>query len=114
MPELPEVETVRMGLAPAMEGAAIEKVEVRHRGLRWPIAKDFEKRLTGKKVEGLGRRAKYLLADLSSGDVLLMHMDQLNDALDSGRDSLRLPFLRGDQRRVRETVARLVPQAVAA
>jgi len=41
-------------------------------------------------------------------------MDQLNDALDSGRDSLRLPFLRGDQRRVRETVARLAPQAVAA
>src|SRR5579884_247228 len=74
MPELPEVETVRVGLAPAMEGAAIEKVEVRHRGLRWPIAKDFEKRLTGTKVEGLGRRAKYLMADLGSGDVLLMHL----------------------------------------
>jgi len=74
MPELPEVETVRRGLAPAMEGASIKKVEVRHRGLRWPIAKDFEKRLTGKTVEGLGRRAKYLLADLSSGDVLIMHL----------------------------------------
>ncbi|MEJ2379362.1 MAG: bifunctional DNA-formamidopyrimidine glycosylase/DNA-(apurinic or apyrimidinic site) lyase [Pseudolabrys sp.] len=74
MPELPEVETVHMGLAPAMEGAAFEKVEVRHRGLRWPIAADFEKRLQGQKVEGLGRRAKYLLADLSSGDVLLMHL----------------------------------------
>ncbi len=74
MPELPEVETVRMGLAPAMEGARFAKVEVRHRGLRWPIAKDFEKRLQGQKVEGLGRRAKYLLADLSSGDVLLMHL----------------------------------------
>jgi len=57
-----------------MEGARIAKVEVRHRGLRWPIAKDFEKRLTGKTVDGLGRRAKYLLADLSSGDVLLMHL----------------------------------------
>ena len=74
MPELPEVETVRMGLAPAMEGARFAEVEVRHRGLRWPIAKDFEKRLQGQKVEGLGRRAKYLLADLSSGDVLLMHL----------------------------------------
>jgi formamidopyrimidine-DNA glycosylase len=74
MPELPEVETVRLGLAPAMEGARFKQVEVRHRGLRWPIAKDFEKRLQGQTVEGLGRRAKYLLADLSSGDVLLMHL----------------------------------------
>lgn len=74
MPELPEVETVRRGLAPAMEGAAFKKVEVRHRGLRWPIAKDFETRLEGKKIEGLGRRAKYLVADLSSGDVLIMHL----------------------------------------
>ena len=74
MPELPEVETVRRGLAPVMEGARIAKVEVRHRGLRWPIAKDFEKRLEGMSIEGLGRRAKYLLADLSSGDVLLMHL----------------------------------------
>jgi formamidopyrimidine-DNA glycosylase len=74
MPELPEVETVRMGLAPAMEGVRFRQVEVRDRRLRWPIAKDFEKRLTGQKVEGLGRRAKYLLADLSSGDVLLMHL----------------------------------------
>ncbi len=74
MPELPEVETVRRGLAPAMEGAAFAKVEVRDRRLRWPIVKNFGKRLTGKTVEGLGRRAKYLLADLSSGDVLLMHL----------------------------------------
>ena len=74
MPELPEVETVRRGLAPAMEGARLLKVEVHDRRLRWPLAKDFEKRLTGKTVEGLGRRAKYLLADLSSGDVLMMHL----------------------------------------
>lgn len=74
MPELPEVETVRMGLGPAMEGARFKKVEVRQRRLRWPLPKDFEKRLQGQKVEGLGRRAKYLLADLSSGDVLLMHL----------------------------------------
>ena len=74
MPELPEVETVRRGLAPAMEGAAFSKIEVRDRRLRWPISKDFEKRLESQTVEGLGRRAKYLLADLSSGDVLLMHL----------------------------------------
>ena len=74
MPELPEVETVRRGLAPAMEGSRIARVEVRDRRLRWPLAKDFEKRVTGKTIEGLGRRAKYLLADLSSGDVLLMHL----------------------------------------
>jgi formamidopyrimidine-DNA glycosylase len=74
MPELPEVETVRRGLAPAMEGAAIKKVEVRDRRLRWPIVKDFAKRIEGATVEGLGRRAKYLMADLSSGDVLLMHL----------------------------------------
>jgi formamidopyrimidine-DNA glycosylase len=74
MPELPEVETVRCGLAPAMEGARLSKVEVRDRRLRWPIGRDFEKRLTGQTVEGLGRRAKYLLADLSSGEVLLMHL----------------------------------------
>jgi formamidopyrimidine-DNA glycosylase len=74
MPELPEVETVRRGLAPAMEGAQLAKVEVHDRRLRWPIVRDFEKRLTGQTVEGLGRRAKYLLADLSSGEVLLMHL----------------------------------------
>jgi formamidopyrimidine-DNA glycosylase len=74
MPELPEVETVRRGLAPAMEGARFAKVEVRRGDLRWPLPKGFAQRLHGKKVEGLGRRAKYLLADLSSGDVLLMHL----------------------------------------
>jgi formamidopyrimidine-DNA glycosylase len=74
MPELPEVETVRRGLQPAMEGARITKVEARRGDLRWPLPPDFAQRLTGKTVRGLGRRAKYLLADLSSGDVLLMHL----------------------------------------
>jgi formamidopyrimidine-DNA glycosylase len=74
MPELPEVETVRRGLAPAMEGARIDKVEVRHRGLRWPITKDFEKRLEGQTVTSVGRRAKYLIVDVASGDVLVMHL----------------------------------------
>jgi formamidopyrimidine-DNA glycosylase len=74
MPELPEVETVRRGLAPVMEGARFVKVQANRPDLRRPFPKDFIKRLTGKTVTGLGRRAKYLLADLSSGDVLMMHL----------------------------------------
>jgi formamidopyrimidine-DNA glycosylase len=74
MPELPEVETVRRGLAPAMEGARFIKVEATRPDLRRPFPRDFVKRLEGQTVTGLGRRAKYLLADLSSGDVLMMHL----------------------------------------
>ena len=74
MPELPEVETVRRGLQGAMEGAKIVTAELRRKDLRFPFQKDFVARLQGKTVTGLGRRAKYLMADLSSGDVLLMHL----------------------------------------
>jgi len=74
MPELPEVETVRRGLEPAMAGKRFIKVEVRRGDLRWPLPKDFAQRLKGRTVTGIGRRAKYLLADLSSGEVLLMHL----------------------------------------
>jgi formamidopyrimidine-DNA glycosylase len=74
MPELPEVETVRRGLQPAMEGARIVCVETRRADLRFPFQPDFSARLTGQIVTGLGRRAKYLMADLESGDVLLMHL----------------------------------------
>ena len=74
MPELPEVETVRRGLAPVMEGARFVEVVANRGDLRWPLPKDFSKRLKGQSVTGLGRRAKYLLADLSSGDVLVMHL----------------------------------------
>ncbi len=74
MPELPEVETVRRGLEPAMEGARFTKVDVHRGDLRWPLQKDFAQRLEGKTVTGMGRRAKYLLTDLSSGDVLVMHL----------------------------------------
>ncbi|CCE07152.1 Bifunctional mutM protein:Formamidopyrimidine-DNA glycosylase (Fapy-DNA glycosylase); (DNA-(apurinic or apyrimidinic site) lyase mutM) (AP lyase mutM) [Bradyrhizobium sp. STM 3843] len=74
MPELPEVETVRRGLQPVMEGARIVVAETKRKDLRFPFQKDFVARLTGQTVTGLGRRAKYLLADLSSGDVLLMHL----------------------------------------
>jgi len=74
MPELPEVETVRRGLEPVMQGARFAAVEARRHDLRWPLPRDFAARLEGQTVTGLGRRAKYLLADLSSGEVLLMHL----------------------------------------
>jgi formamidopyrimidine-DNA glycosylase len=74
MPELPEVETVRRGLQPVMEGAKIVTAEARRKDLRFPFQKDFVARLKGQTVTGLGRRAKYLMADLGSGDVLLMHL----------------------------------------
>jgi formamidopyrimidine-DNA glycosylase len=74
MPELPEVETVRRGLQPVMEGARFADVVANRGDLRWPLPKDFAARLKGTTVTGLGRRAKYLLADLSSGEVLVMHL----------------------------------------
>lgn len=74
MPELPEVETVRRGLAPFMEGRAFERVEQRRPDLRFPFPPRFVARLTGARVERLDRRAKYLLAHLSTGEVLIMHL----------------------------------------
>ena len=86
MPELPEVETVRRGLAPVMEDQRFAKVEVRRGDLRWPLPKDFAQKLHGETVDGLGRRAKYLLADLSSGDVLLLHLG-MSGSFRVGKDS---------------------------
>jgi formamidopyrimidine-DNA glycosylase len=74
MPELPEVETVRRGLAPAMEGRRILTATANRQTLRFPLPKDFVARLTGARVERLGRRAKYLLAELDTGETLLMHL----------------------------------------
>jgi formamidopyrimidine-DNA glycosylase len=74
MPELPEVETVRRGLEPAMVGASLERVVVRRPDLRFPFPPRFAERLQGRRIEALGRRAKYLLADLAGGDVLIMHL----------------------------------------
>lgn len=74
MPELPEVETVRRGLEPILVGNAIARVEQRRNDLRFPLPKDFGKRLSGKGIEALDRRAKYLLARLDDGEVLVMHL----------------------------------------
>ena len=74
MPELPEVETLRRGLAPALEGATIAAVEQRRANLRFAFPDGFAERLTGARITALTRRAKYLLAELDSGEVLVMHL----------------------------------------
>jgi formamidopyrimidine-DNA glycosylase len=74
MPELPEVETVRLGLAPVLVGNSFASVEQRRGDLRFPLPKRFAERLQGRKVDALDRRAKYLLARLDDGEVLVMHL----------------------------------------
>lgn len=74
MPELPEVETVRRGLAPAFEGRRILSVDVRRPDLRFPFPHQFATRIAGAEVSRMGRRAKFLTADLSSGETLVMHL----------------------------------------
>jgi len=74
MPELPEVETVRRGLEPVLVGNAFARVEQRRADLRFPLPARFSQRLTGRAVESLDRRAKYLLARLDDGQVLIMHL----------------------------------------
>ncbi len=74
MPELPEVETVRRGLLPVMEGARIARVEQRRADLRFPFPENFVARLQGAQILSLTRRAKYLLATLETGETLVMHL----------------------------------------
>lgn len=84
MPELPEVETVRRGLAPVMEGSVIARAEVNRPDLRWPFPERMAERLTGQRVERLRRRSKYILADLSGGETLLIHLGMSGRMLVSG------------------------------
>ena len=74
MPELPEVETVKRGLAPTFEGARIVSVDQNRPDLRFAFPNGFVPRLSGQNVSALSRRSKYLLADIDSGDVLVMHL----------------------------------------
>ena len=74
MPELPEVETVKRGLQPSVEGRRFIYVETRRADLRIPFPEDFENRLTGRRVERLWRRAKYIMADLEGGETLVIHL----------------------------------------
>ncbi|MEK6215958.1 MAG: DNA-formamidopyrimidine glycosylase, partial [Boseongicola sp.] len=74
MPELPEVETVRRGLLPVMEGQLITSADVRRPDLRWPFPERMADRLTGNQVLALRRRSKYILVDLASGETLIIHL----------------------------------------
>ncbi|MGE6697111.1 bifunctional DNA-formamidopyrimidine glycosylase/DNA-(apurinic or apyrimidinic site) lyase [Hyphomonas sp. NPDC076900] len=74
MPELPEVETVRRGLAPVMEGRRILKLEQRRADLRFPLPERFVERVAGARIDRLARQAKFLAAHLSNGEVLVMHL----------------------------------------
>lgn len=84
MPELPEVETVRRGLAPVMEGAIIARAQVNRPDLRWPFPERMAERLTGARVTTLRRRSKYILGDLSTGETVLIHLGMSGRILVSG------------------------------
>lgn len=84
MPELPEVETVRRGLAPVMEGHVITRAQVNRPDLRWPFPPDMATRLTGARVTRLWRRSKYLMADLDRSETLLIHLGMSGRMLISG------------------------------
>lgn len=86
MPELPEVETVRRGLAPVLEGRRIVRAVQNRADLRWPLPERFAERLTGRRILGLGRRAKYLTVDLdgSTPETALIHLGMSGRLLLSG------------------------------
>jgi formamidopyrimidine-DNA glycosylase len=84
MPELPEVETVRRGLEPVLAGRRIVRAELRRPDLRWPFPSRMAERLQGAMVAGLRRRSKYLLADLDTGETLIVHLGMTGRMLVSG------------------------------
>ncbi|MDF1668165.1 MAG: bifunctional DNA-formamidopyrimidine glycosylase/DNA-(apurinic or apyrimidinic site) lyase [Roseovarius sp.] len=84
MPELPEVETVRSGLTPAMQGQVIVQADINRPDLRWPFPERMAERLTGQTVLQLRRRSKYILADLCSDETLLIHLGMSGRMLVSG------------------------------
>lgn len=86
MPELPEVETTRRGIAPYLEGAVVERLIVRNRRLRWPVPSGLERRLSGQRIHSVRRRGKYLLLDLDSGG-LLLHLGMSGSLRVLGRDT---------------------------
>jgi formamidopyrimidine-DNA glycosylase len=91
MPELPEVETVRRGLEPAMTGRRFRKVELRRPDLRFPLPERFAVRLERRTVERLERRAKYILVHLDNAEVLTMHLGM------TGRFTIARPDKNGRQ-----------------
>ncbi|MBN9554243.1 MAG: bifunctional DNA-formamidopyrimidine glycosylase/DNA-(apurinic or apyrimidinic site) lyase [Alphaproteobacteria bacterium] len=102
MPELPEVETVRLGLKPALEDRVILKAQIRRGDLRRPFPARFTERLEGRAVRALRRRAKYILADLDSGETLVIHLGM------SGRMSV---YAAGHRRRLGDYVYNPAPES---
>lgn len=84
MPELPEVETVRRGLAPVLEGARIATAQVNRPDLRWPFPERMAERLAGARIDRLRRRSKYILADLDTGETLIVHLGMSGRMIVSG------------------------------
>lgn len=102
MPELPEVETVRRGLAPAMEARVITRLTQKRPDLRFPLPERFAARLSGRRISHLSRRAKYILAHVEPGggagpEVLIMHLGMSGRFTIHGPDGARAPgrFLHG-------------------
>jgi formamidopyrimidine-DNA glycosylase len=99
MPELPEVETVRRGLAPVFTGAAIERMELRRADLRFPFPQGFTARLEGRRVLALRRQAKYLIGELDDAQTLIMHLGMSGSfRIDAGDPEGRFHHARGDDR----------------
>ncbi|WP_027488692.1 bifunctional DNA-formamidopyrimidine glycosylase/DNA-(apurinic or apyrimidinic site) lyase [Allorhizobium undicola] len=88
MPELPEVETVKRGLAPFMEGATIRRLELRRPDLRFPLPSDLQEKTQGQRIVSLSRRAKYLLIDLENGLSVISHLGMSGSyRIDEGRQT---------------------------
>ena len=85
MPELPEVETVRRGLQPVLEGRRIVELEQRRPDLRFPFPENFAERIAGRRIETVNRRSKYLVVGIEGGETLIMHLGM------SGRFTIALP-----------------------
>jgi len=98
MPELPEVETVVRGLRPKLEGHVLKQVEQRRPDLRFPLPEGFARRLKGRRVERIVRRAKYMLLHLDDGGVLLCHLGMSGrmTIVERGHDGRRPPLDRHD------------------
>ncbi|HRK24245.1 MAG TPA: bifunctional DNA-formamidopyrimidine glycosylase/DNA-(apurinic or apyrimidinic site) lyase [Beijerinckiaceae bacterium] len=113
MPELPEVETVRRGLAPVLEGQRLASVRINRPNLRFPFVPRFVERLTGQRVDRLNRRAKYLIADLGSGEHLILHLgmsgrfvvEQIDETRQPGAFHQAIPRLAAHDHVVFETAA---------
>ena len=91
MPELPEVETVRRGLAPVMEGATITRAEIRRPDLRFPFPDRFAETLEARRITALARRAKYLLIHLDDGAVVISHLGMSGSYRIEGGDGAHMP-----------------------